>query len=231
MSREYPEHPIPAVGAVIVQDDRVLLVRRGHEPGLGLWSIPGGAVRLGESLEGALQREIQEETGLSVRPVRAIHVVERILPEGGRIRYHYIIIDYACVVEGGALSAASDALEARWFAWEELGALGLSQGTQKVLELGRRLLARGQVPQKKSKARGPGKKEQVKRSEGKGKSLKPQGAREKEKGKTEQRTGDRSKAKGEKGRDKGGKQKRPSSAKKPSSITARKAKKLKGRGR
>jgi len=143
MSREFPEHPIPAVGAVIVQDEKVLLVRRGQEPGFGLWSIPGGAVHLGESLEDAVRREIHEETGLRVHPVKPIHVVERILPAGERIRYHYIIIDYACALEGGDLSAASDAMEARWFSWEELDALGLSSETRRVLELGREILNTG----------------------------------------------------------------------------------------
>ncbi len=143
MSREYPEHPIPAVGAVIVQDEKVLLVRRGKEPGLGLWSIPGGAVHLGESLEDAVRREVQEETGLRVRPVKLIHVVERTQPEGDRVRYHYIIIDYACTLESGEPSAGSDAMEARWFTWEELDALGLSSETRMVLELGREILNTG----------------------------------------------------------------------------------------
>ena len=137
MSREYPRYPIPAVGAVVWQGEQVLLVRRGKEPGMGLWSIPGGGVRLGERLEEAVRREMREETGLRVRPVRPIHVVERILPDELGIRYHYIIIDYACRVEGGDLTAASDAQEARWFAPGELSGLGLSEETLRVIELAR----------------------------------------------------------------------------------------------
>ena len=137
MSREFPQFPIPAVAAVVWHEDRVLLVRRGKEPGLGLWSIPGGAVRLGERLEDAVRRELREETGLDVRPVRIIHVVERILPEQGRIRFHYIIVDYLCTVDSGTLEAASDAREARWFLQEELPGLGLSEETLRVIELAR----------------------------------------------------------------------------------------------
>jgi 8-oxo-dGTP diphosphatase len=137
MSREFPQRPIPAVGAIVFEGDRVLLVRRGKEPGLGLWSIPGGAVRLGERLEDAVRRELREETGLDVRPLRIIHVVERILPEQGRIRYHYVIVDYLCTVDSGTLEAASDAQDARWFSPEELPGLGLSEETLRVIELAR----------------------------------------------------------------------------------------------
>ena len=141
MSREFPQRPIPAVGAIVFEGDRVLLVRRGKEPGLGLWSIPGGAVHLGERLEEAVRRELREETGLDVRPVRIIHVVERILPEQGRIRYHYVIVDYLCTVDSGILEAASDAQEARWFSQAELPGLGLSEETLRVIELARSFIS------------------------------------------------------------------------------------------
>ncbi len=129
-----------AVGAVVVRAGDVLLVRRGRPPGRGLWSIPGGAVRLGEPLEAALRRELREETGLEVRPEAVVKVVERILPEGGRIRYHYVIVDYACTVAGGELRAASDAEEARWVPCQDLEAWGLTGETREVLCAGWRML-------------------------------------------------------------------------------------------
>ena len=137
MPREYPEHPIPAVAGVVVRGDEFLLVRRGKAPGIGLWSIPGGAMRLGESLHEALKREILEETGLLVRPVSVIKVVERIIPENGRIRYHYVIVDYACVVEGGTLCAGDDASETCWARFSKIGEFGLSDETISVIEKGR----------------------------------------------------------------------------------------------
>ena len=140
MTREYPSHPIAAVAGVVIRDDEVLLVRRGREPGLGLWSIPGGGVKLGEGLEAAVRREVLEETGLRVRPVTIVKVVERILPHEGRIRYHYVIIDYACTLDGGRLKPGSDAQDARWVPWSALDDLGLPQETLWVMEESRRIL-------------------------------------------------------------------------------------------
>lgn len=133
MNRTYPTRPIPAVGGVVIQGERVLLVRRAKPPGPGTWSIPGGALRIGERLEDAVRRELLEETGILVRPWELVEVVERIFRRADRIKYHYVIVDYACTVEGGVLAAGSDAQEARWFGLDELSSLGLQEETLRVI--------------------------------------------------------------------------------------------------
>jgi 8-oxo-dGTP diphosphatase len=132
--RRYPDRPLIGVGAVIFEEDRVVLIRRGKEPGRGKWSIPGGAVHLGEPLVRAVSREAEEETGLQVKILRPIEVFERILPdEAGRILYHYVLIDYLCQVLGGSLRAGSDALEADWVPLDALEQLDLTPGTGPVI--------------------------------------------------------------------------------------------------
>jgi 8-oxo-dGTP diphosphatase len=132
--RRYPDRPLIGVGAVIFEADRVVLIRRGKEPGLGKWSIPGGAVHLGEPLVRAVCREAEEETGLQVKALRPVEVFERILPdEAGRILYHYILIDYLCRVLGGDLRAGSDALEADWYSLSGIDQLELTPGTGPVI--------------------------------------------------------------------------------------------------
>ncbi len=135
MGREYPDRPIVGVGGVIVEQGRVLLVRRGRPPMKGEWSIPGGAVETGETLLEALAREMLEETGLTVVPVRVLEVLDRIQrDEGGRARYHYVLIDYLCRVTGGIVCAASDAEECRWAARDELDRYALAPETRAVIE-------------------------------------------------------------------------------------------------
>jgi 8-oxo-dGTP diphosphatase len=138
-AREYPAAPLVGVGAVIVQDGQVLLVRRGREPLKGHWSIPGGLVEVGESLEAAVKREVKEETGLTVDPVELIELLDRIHREVERVRYHYVIADYLCRVTGGTLLAASDADEVRWVEraeWNSHSALALDPITVRVVEMG-----------------------------------------------------------------------------------------------
>ena len=111
--RTFPDRPWLGVGGLVFQDDQVLLIKRGREPGLGQWSIPGGMVDVGETVREAVQREVQEETGLFVEVLDLVEVFERILPDaGGRIQYHYVVLDYLCRLTGGCLAAASDASEA-----------------------------------------------------------------------------------------------------------------------
>lgn len=147
MQREFPEAPLVGVGAVIVSEGRVLLVQRGTEPLRGHWSIPGGLVEVGESLNAAVIREAREETGLIVEPVELVELLERIYrdegpAEGrddGRVRYHYVIADYLCRVAGGTLAAASDADAVRWVErteWNSHSALGLDPVTVRVIEAG-----------------------------------------------------------------------------------------------
>ena len=119
--RLYPDRPFVGVGAVVVDGDRVLLVRRANEPLKGEWSIPGGAVEIGETLQAAVVREVREETGLQVRVGPIVEVLDRIrLDPDGRARFHYVLIDYACEPEGGTLACASDAADVQWARVDEL---------------------------------------------------------------------------------------------------------------
>lgn len=129
MKREYPDRPIAGVGAVIVRDGpggekQVLLIRRGQEPLKGEWSLPGGAVELGETLEEAVCREVLEETGLIVETVDVVQAFDRISRDAqAQVRYHYVLIDFLCRVVGGSLACASDALEGRWATGDDLDGL------------------------------------------------------------------------------------------------------------
>jgi mutator protein MutT len=139
MQREFPEAPLVGVGAVIVDQGRVLLVRRGREPLKGQWSLPGGLLEVGESLSAGVAREVREETGLTVEPVELIELLDRIHREGERVRYHYVIADYLCRVVCGELQAASDAEETRWVEraeWNSHSALKLDPITVRVIETG-----------------------------------------------------------------------------------------------
>jgi 8-oxo-dGTP diphosphatase len=139
VQREFPECPLVGVGAVVVDDNRVLLVRRGTEPLRGHWSLPGGVLELGESLTDGLIREVREETGIAVEPIELVELLDRIHREGERVRYHYVIADYLCKVVGGELRAASDADAVRWVEraeWNSHSALLLDPITVRVIESG-----------------------------------------------------------------------------------------------
>src|SRR5215475_916534 len=135
--REYPDRPIVGVGAVIVDragEGRVLLVRRGAPPLQGEWSIPGGAVELGETLRAAAEREALEETGLVVEAGEVVEVLDRVLPGGdGRVQYHYVLIDFLCHARGGELRAGGDALEAVWAGEGELSKYRLEKPAMDVI--------------------------------------------------------------------------------------------------
>jgi len=135
MNREYPDVPLIGVGAVIVDAGRVALVRRGQPPLLGEWSIPGGVLEVGETLREGAMREAREETGLIVDAGELLGIFERLVPgEDGRLRYHYVLMDFLCVWTGGDLLAASDAADVRWFRSEELEALKLAPDTLAVIQ-------------------------------------------------------------------------------------------------
>jgi len=139
MQREFPLTPLMCVGAVIVDEGRVLLVRRGSEPLKDHWTLPGGLLELGESLTDGVMREAREETGLIVEVVKLIELLDRIHREETRVRYHYVIADYLCRVAGGQLQAASDADAVRWVEraeWNSHSALKLDPITVRIIEAG-----------------------------------------------------------------------------------------------
>jgi ADP-ribose pyrophosphatase YjhB (NUDIX family) len=137
MKREFPEVPLVGIGAIIIEGDRVVLVKRAHPPIQGQWSIPGGVLEVGEMVREAAIREAREETGLMVEPGDLLGVYDRILRNvEKRVQYHYVLIDFLCRAVGGTLFAASDAAEVRWFSREELPALNLAEDTQDVIQKG-----------------------------------------------------------------------------------------------
>jgi 8-oxo-dGTP diphosphatase len=137
MKREYPDAPLVGVGAIIIDHERVLLVRRGKEPLAGSWSIPGGLLDIGETLSQAVVREAFEETGLTVEAGELLGVYDRIMPDADqRTRYHYVLVDFLCRRISGELQAAGDAADARWFTSSELGQISLAEDTAEVIRLG-----------------------------------------------------------------------------------------------
>jgi len=132
--RDFPSQPVVGVGAVILDGDRVLLVKRGHAPLKGEWSLPGGTVELGETLHAAVVREVREETGLDVTVGPLLEVFDRIdrAPDD-RILYHFVIVDFACRHSGGALGHSSDAEDARWVSLDELPDYRITQKATTVI--------------------------------------------------------------------------------------------------
>lgn len=137
MQREFPEVPFVGVGSIIIENNRVVLVKRAHPPIQGQWSIPGGVLEVGETVREAAIREAREETGLIVEPGELLGVFDRILRDADeRVQYHYVLIDFFCRRVGGEPLAASDATEVRWFTREELPSLSLAEDTLKVIHKG-----------------------------------------------------------------------------------------------
>ncbi|HEY4363296.1 MAG TPA: NUDIX hydrolase [Bryobacteraceae bacterium] len=139
MRRRYPKHPLVGVGALIFtragRRGPILLVERAGKPLKGYWSLPGGLVETGELLEDAVRREILEETGLRVEPVRFYDFFERIMRDAdGRAEYHYLLADYICKVVGGELRPATDASRAAWVRRSELDQYKITEGTRAVIE-------------------------------------------------------------------------------------------------
>ena len=136
MRREYPEAPIVGVGAVVIDGTKVLLVRRGNEPLKGEWSLPGGALEVGETLQQGVVREVFEETGVTVAPAGVVEILDRIVEdeESGRVRYHYVLIDFVCRVTGGTPRVGSDADEVLWVDRAMLEEYRLPPVTVRVIE-------------------------------------------------------------------------------------------------
>jgi 8-oxo-dGTP diphosphatase len=135
MKREFPETPLVGVGAIIIEDSRVALVKRAHAPLQGRWSIPGGVLEVGELVREAAVREAREETGLVVEPGELLGVFDRVLRDAEqRVQYHYVLIDFLCRRIEGEIKAAGDAADARWFTRDELPELNLSADTFEVIQ-------------------------------------------------------------------------------------------------
>jgi 8-oxo-dGTP diphosphatase len=133
--RSYPVRPVVGVGGVVLDGDCVLLVRRANPPLQGEWSLPGGAVEAGETLEAAVLREVREETGLQVDVGPVAGIVDRIHRDAeGRVEYHYVVVDYLCTVRGGHLACASDACDARWVPVGQLDAFQLTEPAGRVID-------------------------------------------------------------------------------------------------
>lgn len=134
-SRTYPPRPVVGVGAVIVDADHVVLIKRKYEPLAGQWSLPGGKLELGESLEAGVAREMREETGLDVEVGPVVEVFDRILLDAdGRVRYHFVLVDYLCRPIGGRLQAGSDVDDAVWAEPGALSRFGMTAKAVAVIE-------------------------------------------------------------------------------------------------
>jgi ADP-ribose pyrophosphatase YjhB (NUDIX family) len=137
LSRQYPDRPLVAVGAVIVHDSRVLIVQRAAPPRIGEWTIPGGLVEVGETLRAAAEREVLEETGLAVKAGAVLDVFDSIYPDAaGRTEYHYVLIDFLCELPSGDLKPATDISAARWITLAEIDATPLIGFSAQVIRKG-----------------------------------------------------------------------------------------------
>ena len=137
MRREYPDAPIAGIGAIVIDEGRVLLIKRGRPPLLGEWSIPGGAMELGETVREAVVREVLEETGLVVEAVELLGVFDRVVKDDEeKLLYHYVLIDFLCRRVSGNPQASGDADDAHWFSAEEVNKLPLAKDTAEVIRMG-----------------------------------------------------------------------------------------------
>ncbi len=137
MKRDYPDRPIIGVGAVIIENGRALVVRRGTEPLKGQWSVPGGVLELGETLRQGAEREAKEETGLEVEAGEVLEVVDRIMrdPEH-KVQYHYVLVDFLCRRVAGEARPGEDADDLRWVTPEELGSFPIADSAAAVIRKG-----------------------------------------------------------------------------------------------
>ncbi|NPV71404.1 MAG: NUDIX hydrolase [Firmicutes bacterium] len=147
MKRMYPEQPVAAVAAVILRPSKgsgtrkILLIKRGIEPAVGKWSIPGGAIELGEAARDAVRREVKEECGLDITVLDVFEIFDVFVRDNaGALKFHYVIIDFLAEPEGGSLEAGSDVSDATWVTLGEAANLDITRGTREVL---RRLAERG----------------------------------------------------------------------------------------
>lgn len=143
-SREYPARPFLAVGCIVIRDRQVLLIQRGKRPSYGRWSIPGGAVEVGESLQEAIRREVLEEAGIEIEVGPVVEVVERIVPDGaGQTRFHYVIVDFAAKYRLGYPRPGDDSIGAVWADLDGLEVYELAPQTVEVIRKGARMINDG----------------------------------------------------------------------------------------
>lgn len=141
MSTQYPKKPVVGVGAIILEGNKILLEKRKNAPGKGKWSVPGGLVELGESVEQAVIREVKEETGLEVIEPRFVDIVDHIsLDEKGAVKYHFVIIDYLVTVKNGKPKAASDADALKWVPFNEVEQYNLTESFRRFFRQNRQKL-------------------------------------------------------------------------------------------
>ena len=141
MAREYPAHPVVGVGAVVVRDGKALIVKRAHEPRKGEWSLPGGLLELGESLQDAARREIKEETGLDIDVGPVIETFDRVhRDDQGRIRYHFVIVDFLCWPREGEAVPGSDADDVAWVTPDQIDAYQVNAHAKAVILRGLEVL-------------------------------------------------------------------------------------------
>lgn len=137
MIRDFPDRPFVGVGVVVVRADRILMIRRARPPRQGLWSLPGGAQELGETVLVAAAREVREETGVEIEPLGVIDVVDSITREDdGRVRYHYTLVEILARARTETIVAGDDAAEAGWFTEKEIAAFDLWSETRRIIRLG-----------------------------------------------------------------------------------------------
>jgi ADP-ribose pyrophosphatase YjhB (NUDIX family) len=141
LKREYPAQPVVGVGAVIIRDGKILLVKRGSNPGFNKWSIPGGVIELGENVRETVAREVKEESNLEVKALDLIDVVDNLVPdEEGRLRYHFVILDFLTRLKGGILKAGSDVLDVCWVPLTEVEGYELTKIFRDFFERNKELL-------------------------------------------------------------------------------------------
>jgi len=135
VSREYPTRPLVGTGALILKGGKLLLIKRGAQPGQGKWSIPGGLVELGENVQDAMIREVKEEVGLDVEAVKLMDVFDSVtLDEKGRIQYHFVVVNFLVRILGGSLQTADDVLEAKWVPIDEVKDYNLTKSFRAFFE-------------------------------------------------------------------------------------------------
>lgn len=133
--REYPRAPLIGVGAVAIKDGKILLMKRAFEPGKGKWSIPGGLVEVGETLSDACAREMEEETGIKIHVLELINAYDMIVPdEAGKIKYHYVLIDFLVKPIGGTERSSVEVLEMKWVTYEETRLMDMTNSARKALQ-------------------------------------------------------------------------------------------------